>query len=265
MPVRTGDIMDYNHYKKMIDYTGKTLEYAGKNDYIPILLGAAPDLRDISLQKLFLCSQGVFIDVDATVLDSIAHILIPFKKNYTYCNKDITGAINEMQKKITRIYLSGLSSHETINLVTELFNRYEFPKEVLKRREVLLSLNVISELQPPVRAFVEKMHRFVFGESIEDSVDSRTLSTFKRSNKALYNKFINFHLHMSDNYVCSNYFMSAYENGQSYLDAFCRCPNDAETIDFICSSLDRSLCFNFWDWSISADRKIRMCQFCIER
>lgn len=257
--------MDNNHYNKMIDYTGETLEYAIKNNYIPILIGAAPDLRDISLQKLLLCSRVVFIDIDPKVLDSIEQKLVSFNTNYSFYNKDITGAIDEIKKKLTRIYLSGLSSFEAINHVTDFFNGYEFSDEMMIKGEVLHSLNVISELQPPVRAFVEKIHRFVYGKSIEDSVDSRTLSEFKRSNKVLYNKFIKYHLRMSMNYVCSNYFVSAYENQRSYLDAFCRCTDDKKTIDFICSSLGKSLCFNFWDWNISAGRTIRMCQFRIER
>lgn len=259
------DSVDYEHYRRMVYYTGKTLEYAKKNNYEPILIGASPDLRDIPLRKLIECSSVVFIDINSVTLNAIEQNLNQYKVNCSYFKMDISGAINTIQKNIVNIYLAGFSSVETINQISVYFNEFDFVGEKIYKGQVFLSLNVISELQPPIRAFVEKMHRFVFGESIENSVDSMTLNVFKKANKMLYRKFVEFHLRMSEQYVYSNYFVSAYEKTRSYLDPFISSPTDDLTSSYIRNLLNKPLDISFWDWNISKNRNIRMCQFSVER
>lgn len=257
--------VDYEHYNRMVAYTGITLEYARENNYEPEFIGASSDLRDISLQKLIECPSAVFIDIDSVVLDKIEHILNQYDVNCSYYKIDITGAISTIQKSIVKIYLAGFSSVETIKQIMFYFSEFNFIKEEIYKEQVLLSLNVISELQPPIRAFVEKMHRFVFGESIENSVDSMTLNAFKKANKMLYRKFVDFHLRISEQYVYSNYFVSAYEKSRSYLDPFMSCPTDELTSAYIQKLINKPLDISFWDWNISPNRIIRMCQFSVER
>ena len=76
--------VDYEHYNRMVAYTGITLEYARENNYEPEFIGASSDLRDISLQKLIECPSAVFIDIDSVVLDKIEHILNQYDVNCSY-------------------------------------------------------------------------------------------------------------------------------------------------------------------------------------
>lgn len=257
---------DINHYQKMKSYTKSTLKYAIANECLPVLIGAALDLRDVTFCELIMCKGAIFVDINPETLDSIRQKLNHYNREFSYLKTDITGVISTIRKSIINIYLLGFSPSETIKRITTYFNRFDFnSNETICDKRVLLSMNVISELQPPIRAFVEKIHRFTFGESIEKTVDEMTLQMFKSANKVLYRKFIEHHLHMNEKYVLSQYFVSAYENKRSYLDPFMESPTDSKISNYIQETLNVPLKFDFWDWNITPMRIIRMCQFCVER
>lgn len=257
--------MDLYHYEKMNQFAFKALEYAEYNGCEPVIIGAAPDLCDIPIARLLACKSCTFVDIDPLPLKSISNVLSEYGMRNQYCNNDITGVMAKAKKDITQLYLHGLSPSNTIKLVGDYFNSFSFDCVGIRKKQVLLSLNVISELQPPLRAFIEKIHRFYFGDSIENTIEKSLLCYFKDSNKAMYNKFVKAHLTLSDNFFRSYYMVSAYENERSYIDSFMVNPTDDLISHLICKLVKKTIQCDFWNWHISPSRVIRMCQFVVER
>ena len=146
-------------------------------------------------------------------------------------------------------------------LIVKYFDNLKLNFERDKRQHLLLSLNLISELQPPIRLFIEQLHVFYFQNLIEKTVSSKIFLELENANKRLYNKCILAHLSLSKYYKFSNYIISIYEDNKSYLDVFCNSPNDYVTSSFISENLNLKMKPSYWNWKLSPSRKIRMMQF----
>ena len=146
-------------------------------------------------------------------------------------------------------------------LLIKYFDNLKLNFERDKQHHLLLSLNLISELQPPIRLFIEQLHIFYFQNLIEKSVSSKIFLELENANKRLYNKCILAHLSLSKCYKFYNYIISIHEDNKSYLDIFCNSPNDYVASSFISENLNLKIKASYWNWQLSSSRKIRMMQF----
>ncbi len=256
--------MENEHYDNMRNTSDVAISIAVKNNYPIDIVGASPDLCDLSLGNHSIDTNVNFIDIDNDVLNSISKIMLG-NPRFKFIHQDITGMNIIVRNAFAEIYKANSDPQDTIKMIIDQCNKFDFKKKHLFEGSVFLSLNVLSELQPPIRHYMEKLHRLYFYNSIENTVNQSLYMEFKRANKLLYRKYVIAHLKLSENYDFSNYIISIYENHRSYIDPLnCTSPSDYQAQMFIENHVDLFQKPMFWDWKISKTRTIRIMQFFIK-
>lgn len=253
--------MRNEHYDKMKTTSDIAISVAVTNGYPIDIVGASPTLCDLNLTNQHITSNINFIDINANILNSISKIILnnPCIK---FIHQDITGMNKQLKNTFTEIYKNNSDPNIVIEMIIKECNNLDIKCDYNFGGKVFLSLNVISELQPPIRAYIEKLHRFYFNESIKNTISKKLYVELKQSNRFLYNKYVVSHLKLSKNFLFSNYIISIYEDNKSYIDPLgCISPSDYQSQKFVERYVDLFKKPMFWDWKISETRNIRIMQF----
>jgi hypothetical protein len=256
--------METEHYKNMKSTSDVAISLAVKNNQPIDIVGASPILCDLSLENHPIMPMVNFIDVDLDVLNSISELTSGYPR-FKFIHQDVTGLNIKVKKVFIEIYRNNADPENAIRLIIDQCNNFDFQSDYCFGGKVLLSLNVISELQPPIRQYVENLHTFYFNNFIKYTINKNLYVEFEKANNRLYDKYVVAHLKLSKNYDLSNYIVSIYEGHNSYIDPVdCSLPSDHQSQMFVEKYVDLIGKPMFWDWKISKTRIIRIMQFYVK-